>query len=266
MAQAKKFTWGAAGFAVLLVAAALTLWIMPSRQTSSAQDGPRPVAPLITRGYTDAPAGTALIAGDPAGGGVLIELKIADGQKVKHDEVIAVLSNYPKADIAVRTTEAELAKTRQAREAMVSGYRAAEIAMQEVVVKSTAEEVKLKNLEITGNIVCVYAALSTGLITLFAAMIIPDAIRPKYVDNLLGGLAMHLAGPEFLRLGFHVFVVAVGVLILAGAVNTSMIGGNGSVTHILGLIACSGISSPNCWAICLPQAPLQLSKKRLRTR
>ena len=78
---------------------------------------------------------------------MLIELKIADGQKVKHDEVIAVLSNYPKADIAVRTTEAELAKTRQAREAMVSGYRAAEIAMQEVVVKSTAEEVKLKNLE-----------------------------------------------------------------------------------------------------------------------
>ena len=91
---------------------------------------------------------------------------------------------------------------------------------------------KLKNLEITGNIVCVYAALSTGLITLFAAMIIPDAIRPKYVDNLLGGLAMHLAGPEFLRLGFHVFVVAVGVLILAGAVNTSMIGGNGVMNRV----------------------------------
>lgn len=147
MAQAKKFTWGATGLAVLLVAAALTLWMMPSRQTSSAQDGPRPVAPLISRGYTDAPAGTALIAGDPAGGGVLIELRITDGQKVKRDEIIAVLSNYPKADIAVRTTEAELSKTRQAREAMVSGYRAAEIAMQEVVVKSTAEEVKLKSLE-----------------------------------------------------------------------------------------------------------------------
>jgi hypothetical protein len=48
---------------------------------------------------------------------------------------------------------------------------------------------KLKNLEITGNIVCVYAAVSTGLITLFAAMIIPDAIRPKYVDNLLGAFS-----------------------------------------------------------------------------
>ncbi len=91
---------------------------------------------------------------------------------------------------------------------------------------------KLQNLRITGNIVCVYAALSTGLITLFAAMIIPDAIRPKYVDNLLGGLAMHLAGPEYLRLGFHVFVVVVGVLILAGAVNTSMIGGNGVMNRV----------------------------------
>ena len=147
MAQARKFTWGATGLAALIIIAALTLWIMPSRQTSSAQDGPRPVAPLISRGYTDAPSGTALIAGDPAGGGVLIELRVTDGQKVKRDEVIAVLSNYPKADIAVRTSEAELAKTKQAREAMVSGYRTAEIAMQEVVVKSAAEEVKLKNLE-----------------------------------------------------------------------------------------------------------------------
>jgi amino acid transporter len=91
---------------------------------------------------------------------------------------------------------------------------------------------KLKNLKITGNIVCVYAAIGTGLITLFAAMIIPDKIRPSYVDDLLGGLAMHLAGPEVLRLGFHVFVVFVGVLILAGAVNTSIIGANGVMNRV----------------------------------
>jgi len=147
MAQARKFTWGAAGLAALVVIAALVLWMAPSRQTSSAQDGPRPAAPLISRGYTDAPSGTAVIAGDPAGGGVLIELRITDGQRVKKDEIIAVLSNYPKADITVRTTEAELAKTKQQREAMVSGYRTAEIAMQEVVVKSAIEENKLKVLE-----------------------------------------------------------------------------------------------------------------------
>ena len=43
MAQAKKFTWGATGVAVLAVIGALALWIAPSRQTSSAQDG-RPAA------------------------------------------------------------------------------------------------------------------------------------------------------------------------------------------------------------------------------
>ena len=76
---------------------------------------------------------------------------------------------------------------------------------------------KLKNLKITGNIVCLYAIFSTGVITLFAAMIIPDNVRANYVDNLIGGLAMSLAGPPLLRLGFHIFVVVVGVLILSGS-------------------------------------------------
>ena len=91
---------------------------------------------------------------------------------------------------------------------------------------------KLKNLQITGNIVCVYAVVCTGVITLFAGIIIPDSVRPQYVDNLLGGLAMHLAGPKLLRLLFHVFVVIVGTLILSGAVNTSIIGANGVMNRI----------------------------------
>src|SRR4051812_42214349 len=91
---------------------------------------------------------------------------------------------------------------------------------------------KLKNLRITGNVVCVYAVVCTGVITLFAGMIIPDAIRMQYVDNLLGGLAMHLVGPPVLRLLFHVFVVVVGVLILSGAVNTSLIGANGVMNRV----------------------------------
>jgi multidrug resistance efflux pump len=135
--------------AVLFVAAALALWIAPARQTSSAQDGIRPTGPLISRGYTDAPTGTAVIAGDPASGSVLQELRVADGQRVKKGEVLAVLSNFSKADVTVRTTEAELQKAKRTREAMVNGYRTAEIAMQEVVVRSSEEELKLKNLEMT---------------------------------------------------------------------------------------------------------------------
>src|SRR5262249_19797127 len=75
---------------------------------------------------------------------------------------------------------------------------------------------KLKNLSITANIVCVYAVICTGVVTLFAGYIIPDAVRGSYSENLLGGLAMYLAGPEMLRLIFHAFVVVVGVLILSG--------------------------------------------------
>ena len=147
MARARKFTWGAAGIAAMAVIAILVMWVTPSRQTSSAQDGGRAVAPLISRGYTDAPAGTAVIAGDPLGGAVILELRITDGQQVKRDGIIAVLSNYPKADVAVRSTEAELAKAKQQREAMLSGFRKAEIAMQEVVVKSENETNKLKALQ-----------------------------------------------------------------------------------------------------------------------
>src|SRR5262249_40075803 len=91
---------------------------------------------------------------------------------------------------------------------------------------------KLKNLRITGNIVCLYALASTGLISLFAVMIIPDRIRPQYYDNLIGGLSMSLAGPELLRLGFHIFVVIVGTLILSGAVNTAIIGANGVLNRV----------------------------------
>ncbi len=91
---------------------------------------------------------------------------------------------------------------------------------------------KLKNLKITANIVCTYAVLSTALITIMAVMIIPDSVRGHYANNLIGGLAMNLAGPEFLRLGFHAFVVIVGALILSGAVNTSIIGANGVLNRV----------------------------------
>src|SRR5262249_44042574 len=91
---------------------------------------------------------------------------------------------------------------------------------------------KLKNLKITANIVCFYAVICTGIVTLFAAMIIPDAERQNYFANLIGGLAMNMSGPYLLRLSFHIFVVVVGFLILSGAVNTSIIGANGVLNRV----------------------------------
>jgi amino acid transporter len=91
---------------------------------------------------------------------------------------------------------------------------------------------KLKNLKITANIVCCYAVVCTGVITVLAGMMLSPKDMSKYADNLLGGLAMNLAGPELLKLSFHVFVVIVGTLILSGAVNTSMIGANGVLNRV----------------------------------
>src|SRR5436190_10191033 len=101
---------------------------------------------------------------------------------------------------------------------------------------------KLQNLKYTGNLTCIYAVVCTGVITLFASMIIPETARAGYIDNLLGGLAMHLAGPDWIKLLFHIFVVIVGVLILSGAVNTSMIGANG----VLNRVAEDGVLDPWC--------------------
>ena len=143
MARAKKFRWGATGLAFLVAVAALAMWMAPSRQTSSAQDGTKSDGPLISRGYTDAPAGTAVIAGDPTGGSTIIELRIKDGQKVKRDEIIAVLSNYPKADVALRMAESDLVKMKQMRDTGLRGTRVAEIALQEATIKSAIEENKL---------------------------------------------------------------------------------------------------------------------------
>lgn len=99
---------------------------------------------------------------------------------------------------------------------------------------------KLQNLRRAANIVCGYAVVCTGGITLLAGVVIPTEERSKYYSNLIGGLANHLAGPAPLTLAFHIFVVVVGGLILSGAVNTSIIGANG----VLNRVAEDGILTP----------------------
>src|ERR1700744_2859838 len=91
---------------------------------------------------------------------------------------------------------------------------------------------KLKNLQRAGNVIFLYSMLFTSLASFFAVMLIPDSERPKYLDNLLGGLSIFLVGPPALKLLFHIFVVVVGTLILAGAVNTAIIGSNGVLNRV----------------------------------
>jgi amino acid transporter len=91
---------------------------------------------------------------------------------------------------------------------------------------------KLKNLERAGFVIIVYSLMFTSLVSFFAVWIIPDADRKNFLDNLIGGISMYLIGPIWLRLLFHAFVVLVGTLILAGAVNTAIIGSNGVLNRV----------------------------------
>jgi amino acid transporter len=94
------------------------------------------------------------------------------------------------------------------------------------------EHPKLRNLEKSGFIIFVYSLVFTAGVSFFAFMIIPDQVRPQFFGNLISGLAMNFAGPYRLRLAFQAFVVFVGVLMLAGAVNTAIMGSNGVLNRV----------------------------------
>ena len=94
------------------------------------------------------------------------------------------------------------------------------------------EHPKLPNLKKAAFVIFVYSMVFTSLVSFFAVMIIPDGTRHQYFENLIGGLAMNLQGPLLARLIFHVFVVAVGTLILSGAVNTAIVGSNGVLNRV----------------------------------
>jgi hypothetical protein len=95
------------------------------------------------------------------------------------------------------------------------------------------ESPKMLNFKRAAFIVFVYSILLTAGISFLAVLLIPDEVRMKfYSENLIGGLARHVIGPDLLKLFLEGFVVIVGFLILAGAVNTAIIGSNGVLNRV----------------------------------
>ncbi len=95
------------------------------------------------------------------------------------------------------------------------------------------ESPKLRNLQKAGIVIFAFSMIFTSLMSFFAIMIIPDDLRVTvFKDNVISGLAMHVIGPIWLLLAMQAFVVVVGFLILAGAVNTAIIGSNGVLNRL----------------------------------
>ncbi len=94
------------------------------------------------------------------------------------------------------------------------------------------EHPKLPNLKKAASVIFLYSLVFTAGVAFFSVMIIPDSVRASFQDNPIGGLTMYLVGPVSLRLVFRAFVVVVGVLMLAGAVNTAIVGSNGVLNRV----------------------------------
>src|SRR5476649_784760 len=171
MTLRRKLIWGAT--ALLILVGGALLWTAPRQQASVAQNSARLPSPIMERAFTDAPAGLVVVSG--AGSDRLLELRVTEGQRVKRGEIIAVLLNYPRDDIAVRLEEVRLEKAKLVREAMIAGMPPTKkatqqgdtgpnpgkgekkdpgkdapkigIAEQEAMVKISAEQHKLKVFE-----------------------------------------------------------------------------------------------------------------------
>ena len=83
-----------------------------------------------------------------------------------------------------------------------------------------------------GMVIFHYSLLFTSLVSFLAYAIIADGVRPQYFDNLISGISVYLVGPVPLKLLFQAFIVVVGFLMLAGAVNTAVIGSNGVLNRV----------------------------------
>lgn len=92
---------------------------------------------------------------------------------------------------------------------------------------------KPQNLKKAAILIFIFALLFTGGLTFLSALIIPqELIAGRYNENLLSGLAMSLAGPNFLKLIMQTLVVVAGVVMLSGAVNTALIGSNALLNRV----------------------------------
>ena len=139
----KRIMTGTVAVVAVAVAAA---WIAHSQQAANGTTALQTSGPLIARGYTEAPAGTVLIANDPNGGSVLKELRIKEGQTVKRDEIIAVMANYPAAEVGVKIAENNLLKAERIRETILKGTRVVDIKLEEDALKSAIESDRLSTM------------------------------------------------------------------------------------------------------------------------
>jgi multidrug resistance efflux pump len=77
---------------------------------------------------------------------VLLEQRVREGQTVKRNEIIAVMSNYPAADVNVKIAENNLKKAEETRDKILKGTRLVDLRLQEDSLKSSIQNDKLSTM------------------------------------------------------------------------------------------------------------------------
>ena len=96
------------------------------------------------------------------------------------------------------------------------------------------ESPKMNNFKKAAFVVFVYSLVLTAGISFLAVMLIPDEVRMKTYSGQPHRRTWRCTWPGRIRPGWllNAFVVVVGFLILAGAVNTAIIGSNGVLNRV----------------------------------
>jgi len=132
--------------AVIVVAVSVALIARSQQAANGSSPALQTSGPLIARGYTEAPAGTVVVAHDPHGGSLLIEMQLKEGHLVKKGQVIAVLANYPLAEEGVKVAENNLKKAEMTRDAILKGTRVTNLKLEEDAYKSALENDRLSTM------------------------------------------------------------------------------------------------------------------------
>ena len=95
------------------------------------------------------------------------------------------------------------------------------------------EQPRIRNLQRAGRLIGIFGlVIAAPLAFLFVALLPPDQMR-AWVQAPLAGLALHLAGPRWLRVALFAGVAGAAVAFLAATVRSASAGAHGVLTRLV---------------------------------
>ncbi len=131
--------------AAVIVAFLLAPGLARAQAGARAEAAQAPGQPLIVRGYTDAPAGTARVGA--AAPGFVVDLRVKDGQQVKAGDIVAVMSPHDSYAKHLKILEVRRQLVLKRIDSLRDGPRTADISMFEKTVRGIELSNQLAQIE-----------------------------------------------------------------------------------------------------------------------